>query len=126
MRKTQIVVDRDRITNSFYFSGGIMLERNYQAGLIKRIKEMFPGCEVLKNDPENHQGIPDLTILYGNRWAMLEVKQHENSVRTESQEYYVDRYGTMSFAGFIYPENEEEILNDLQRSFHSRRATRVS
>lgn len=102
-----------------------MLERDFQAALIKRIKKRFPGCEVLKNDPENHQGIPDLIILYGNTWAMLEVKRSHSAVRTESQEYYVEIYGAMSFAGFIYPENEEEMLSDLQRSFESRRPARI-
>jgi hypothetical protein len=49
-------------------------ENAYQAKLIRKLKRMFPDCEVLKNDPNYLQGILDLTILWGPYWAMLEVK----------------------------------------------------
>ena len=43
--------------------------------IIKKIKEMLPGCIVMKNDPNYIQGIPDLLILYRDRWAALECKR---------------------------------------------------
>ena len=45
------------------------LERDFQGQLIKDIKQMFPGCIVMKNDSSYIQGIPDLLILYKDKWA---------------------------------------------------------
>ena len=95
------------------------LERNYQAELIKKIKTIFPGSMVLKNDPDYIQGFPDLTILYKDRWAVLECKREKKASHQPNQDYYIDKLGEMSFAAFIYPENEEEVLNALQRSLES-------
>lgn len=94
-----------------------MLESVYQAKLIKKLKIRFPGCVVLKNDTDYIQGIPDLTILYKDMWALLEVKAAFDSAERPNQSYYVGKLGEMSFAAFIYPENEKEVLNALQRSF---------
>lgn len=96
-------------------------ERDYQPILIARLKEMFPGCIVLKNDCEYIQGFPDLTILYRNKWAALETKRSANAPHQPNQDYYIDLLDQMSFASFIFPENEEEVLNELQRAFKSRR-----
>lgn len=103
-----------------------MLERRYQANLIKKLRDMFPGCVILKNDPEYTQGILDLTILYGSKWALLEVKASADSPVQPNQEFYARQLSRMSFAAFIYPENEEEVLRDLQRTFRPRRKTRVA
>jgi hypothetical protein len=78
---------------------------------------MFPGCIVLKNDPNYLQGIPDLVIFWHDRWAMLEVKKSANASHQPNQDYYVDLTNRMSFARFIYPENKGEVLNELQQSF---------
>ena len=48
-------------------------ENEFQASLIKEIKERFPGAIVLKNDPNYIQGMPVLTVLHSDGWAMLEV-----------------------------------------------------
>jgi len=103
-----------------------MLESKYQAHVIKRLRRTFPGCLVMKNDTNYLQGIPDLTILYGTKWAVLEVKPSLDADVQPNQNYYVEWLNTMSFAAFIYPENEEAVFNDLQQSLHSRRATRIS
>jgi hypothetical protein len=101
--------------------GEVVLESVYQAELIRRLRNRFLGCLILKNDSSYIQGIPDLTILYRNRWAMLEVKASENSPEQPNQEFYVTTLDAMSFAAFIYPENEEEVLDDLQSAFERRR-----
>ncbi len=95
----------------------ISLESKFQARLIKDLKIIFPGCIVLKNDPNYIQGIPDLTILYRDRWATLEVKQSEKARHQPNQDYYVDTMNVMSYSRFIYPENKEEILYELQQAF---------
>ena len=92
------------------------LERDFQAKLIKELKVMFKGCIIVKNDPNYIQGIPDLLILYNDRWAALEVKKSATPHHQPNQEYYVDLMNEMSFAAFIYPENKEEILYELQQA----------
>ena len=103
-----------------------MLERNYQARLIRRLRREFPGCVVLKNDTDYLQGIPDLTILYRSTWAVLEVKASANATAQPNQAFYIEQLNDMSFAAFIYPENEEEVIRELQRTFQPRRKARVS
>lgn len=97
------------------------LENKYQGELIPRIKERFPGCEVLKNDPQYIQGIPDLTVITADGWALLETKKDAKAQKQPNQEHYVNRFNAMSFSAFIYPENEEEVLDALERSFEARR-----
>lgn len=93
-----------------------MLESEYQASLIKRLKRIFPGCIVIKNDSSLFQGIPDLTIMHGRHWAMLEVKAGANARLQPNQEYYVDQWDKLSFAAFIYPENEAEVIDALRQA----------
>lgn len=95
----------------------MMLESKFQAQLIKDLKKLFPGCIVLKNDPNYLQGIPDLLILWRNRWATLEVKKAANASHQPNQDYYVGKMNEMSFSRFIYPENKKEVLRELQQSF---------
>jgi len=101
-------------------------ESQYQAQLIKRISKRFPGCEILKNDSALKQGIPDLTILWYGCWAMLEVKISEDAPHQPNQDFYVKKLGEMSFAAFIYPENEEAVLNELEEEFQNHRTARLS
>lgn len=103
-----------------------MTENAYQGRLIKKLKRMFPGCEILKNDPNLRQGILDLTIFWEDKWAMLEVKASSRAPEQPNQDWYVRRFNEMSFAAFIFPENEEEVLTALQEAFSSRRTTCVS
>lgn len=101
------------------------LENKYQAELKDRIEERFPGSIVLKNDPTFFQGIPDLTVLYSNKWATLEVKPYEKAPHRPNQDYYVELMNGMSFSAIIFPENEEEVLNELQRAFEHSGSTRI-
>lgn len=103
-----------------------MYERDFQANLIKEIEERFPGCIVLKNDASYIQGIPDLLILYKDKWCILEVKKSKSSSHQPNQDYYINLFREMSYASFIDPENKEEILNEIQSAFGIRRSSRVS
>jgi hypothetical protein len=93
-----------------------MLEKDYQAKLIKKIKKRLPDSIVMKEDANYKQGIPDLIVLNQNNWAALEVKKSENASKRPNQEYYVDKMNSMSFASFIYPENEEDVLNAMEQA----------
>lgn len=94
-----------------------MLERDFQRDLIKELKNRYPGCFVLKNDPKYKRAIPDLTILYLDKWATLEVKASAKSTHQTNQDLTVERMNSMSFSAFIFPENKEEILHELDGFF---------
>lgn len=96
-----------------------MLERNFQSGLIKEIKKRLDGCFVLKTDPNYIQGLPDLLILYNNKWAALEVKRSENAHHQPNQDFYISTMSKMSFASFISPETKKEVLNALCKALQS-------
>jgi hypothetical protein len=96
-----------------------MLENKFQANLIKELKVIFPGCMVLKNDSSYIQGIPDLLVLYKNKWASLECKKTISAKKQPNQEHYVGLMNKMSFSRFICPENKEEVLDELQQAFKS-------
>lgn len=98
-----------------------MLESKFQGALIKELKTLFPGCLVLKNDPNYIQGFPDLTVLYRDKWALLESKREPKASHRPNQDYYIDIADGMSFARFICPENKQEVLHELQQAFESRR-----
>lgn len=103
-----------------------MRESEYQARLIKKLKAMFHNCVILKNDANYMQGVPDLLILFENRWAMLEVKMDLMAPVQPNQEYYIMLFDEMSFASFINPDIEEGVLNELQHAFGLSREARVS
>lgn len=119
---------------SFYFLGvNAMIESNFQKKVRKELKERYPGCYVLKNDANYIQGIPDLLVLYKDKWAMLEVKKDKATARSAmkggsggrpNQAIHVNRLNEMSYAAFIYPENKEDIFNELDRTFNYERNTR--
>ena len=94
-----------------------MAENRFKTNLNRELKRMFPGCIILHMDPTEIQGIPDLLILYRNKWAALEGKDYADAPRRPNQDYYVDLMDKMSFASFIYPENKDEVLSELVSYF---------
>ena len=99
-----------------------MLESSFQAKLKKEIKERFPGCIVTKLDSTNLQGIPDLLVLYKDKWATLECKRdlsYKTSKKQPNQEYYISKMNKMSFSRFVGPDNKEEVLNEMEQLFKS-------
>ena len=98
-----------------------MLERDFQKNLIQELKERFPGCVVMKNDSSYIQGIPDLTVLYRDRWVVLELKRASGSSRRPNQSFYVEKLNEMSYAAYIHPGNKEKVLDEVQRSFKTGR-----
>lgn len=98
---------------------GRLLESAFQKEVIDEIKAMFPGCIAIKNDSSYIQGFPDWTILWKDKWAVLEAKRDLNSNYQPNQEYYISELNKMSFARMICPENKEEVLNELYTTFRA-------
>ncbi len=94
-----------------------MRENKFQSNLKKELKEMFPGCMITKLDSGDIQGIPDLLILYKDKWATLENKRNAKATHQPNQDYYVEKMNNMSFSSFIYPENKDEVLKKLRKKF---------
>lgn len=103
-----------------------MIESIYQRKVIRILRELFPGCVILRNDPTFIQGVPDIIILFNDRWAMLEFKRSDKAGKRPNQTYYVDMLNNMSYASFISPENEEEVIYDLQCALGAVGPSRVS
>jgi len=94
-----------------------MLENAYKQRLIQTLYFLYPTSIITHMDPCEIQGIPDILILYNNRWATLEGKKSSEESFRPNQLYYIDLMNKMSFSRAIYPENEKEVLNDLHNFF---------
>ena len=97
------------------------LESLFQSDLKKDLADIFPGCVIIKNNPNYQQGIPDLIILFRNKWAVLECKRSEADPYRPNQEYFLEFWNSMSFASVIHPPNYEEVLHALQAAFRTAR-----
>lgn len=96
------------------------LESKFQKELMDKIRKQHPGCVILKNDSSYIQGFPDWTILYKDKWAVLEAKRSKNAAKQPNQEYYVDTLNNMSFSRFVFPENSEEVLEEISKYFNDK------
>lgn len=94
------------------------LESKFQKELMDKIRQRYPGCVILKNDSSYIQGFPDWTILYRDKWAVLEAKRSKNAAKQPNQEYYVNTLNDMSFSRFVFPENSEEVLEAISKYFN--------
>ena len=108
----------------FFFWRIYMLENRFQKKILDELKIIFPNAIFLKNDSSIIQGFPDLLILNGNKWAALEVKTSRLAKVQPNQKYYIDVLDSMSYASFIFPENEKDVLNELQKALRIRGTTR--
>lgn len=100
------------------------LESKFQKEFIDEVKARYPGCIALKNDSSYIQGFPDWTLLYEDKWAVLEMKRDRGAKKQPNQEYYVDILDKMSFSRFVYPSNKDEVLDDLDILFKRKRRPR--
>lgn len=94
-------------------------ESDFQKELIGELRDRFEGCVITKLDANYIQGIPDLLVLYKNKWATLECKKSSRATHRPNQDRWVERLDKMSFSRIIFPENKEEVLNELQQSFET-------
>ena len=116
-KKYSPIVREKEYLSIFFFGGDLeMKENEYQAKLIKKLKKRFPESYVIKEDASYIQGIPDLLVLYKDKWGTLEVKASAKAAHQPNQDYHVKRMNDMSFSSFICPETEKEVLDEMERS----------
>lgn len=96
-------------------------EGRFKDDLNRELLSRFPGCYILKNDPSYLQGVPDILVIWNDRWAMLEAKRASGAARQQNQDYYINLFNEKSFAAFIHPGNMEEVLDGLESAFQARR-----
>jgi hypothetical protein len=97
-----------------------VLESQFKRRFKDRLEEVFPGCVILDIDPINNRSMPDTIFLYDRFWAALEFKKSINSSKRPNQEYWITELAEMSAAYFVYPENQEEVMSELQKQLLSR------
>jgi len=103
-----------------------MTETTFKKKFLDRVKDRFPGCEILRGNASTQQGMVDHIILYGPHWAGLEFKKSRSAKEQPNQDHFVKRLDDMSFGAFVYPENEEEVFDALEQAFTASRRTRIS
>lgn len=91
-------------------------ESKFKRELIRKLKEQYPGAVILKNDANDKIGIPDHLMLYGRHWIAFEAKASQHAAHRPNQDYWVNLLNSMSFASFVYPQNEGWFLHEVQRS----------
>lgn len=93
------------------------LESEFKQAFFKEVKGMLSGCVIITGNSASQQGIPDTLILFRDKWAALEFKRSATAKKRPNQPYFIEKFGEMSFASFVYPENKEEVLNALREAF---------
>lgn len=98
------------------------LESQFKTKIAGQLTVLLPYCVLLKNDEQFMPGIPDMLILYQDRWAMLEFKRSAPRRKQDyepNQEYYLRKFNDMAFASVIYPDNASLVLQELVDWFHA-------
>lgn len=95
------------------------LESKFKKAFLDELRDSFPGCVVITGNSATQQGIPDTLILFNDRWAALEFKRTPSASRQPNQSYFIEKFGEMSYASFVYPENKEEVFDAIRETFRA-------
>ena len=94
------------------------LERDFQRRIVRKLRDRYQDALVMKTDPNQIQGIPDILILAHGRYAFLEFKRSGKASHRPNQDYYCTKINQDGgFASFIDPSNETDVLSDLDDYF---------
>ena len=93
------------------------LEKLFQREVKDDIYNTMTEVTVIKTDPTDLQGMPDLLVLYQGRFAALEVKRNADASHRPNQDIYIERLRHKGFAEFIYPENKDKVLKNMYSYF---------
>lgn len=97
-----------------------MRESKFKALFLADIQETFPDAILVTNTNNGIQGFPDTTIFgERSRVAHLEFKDAWNAKVQPNQPEYIMDLNKKSFARFVYPENADEVTEDLYAYLNS-------
>lgn len=104
-----------------------MLERTFKKRFREKLIAMKPDIEIFEPNPTQRRSSPDMLLFDGipdeenpiQVWAALEFKASKNSSHRPNQDYRVSRLSKKGYASFVYPENEMEVLDELEKLFPS-------
>ncbi len=95
-----------------------MLENLFKKYVKKRIIDRFPNLDLDFITPTN-RSMPDMIIIAPIVWAALEFKRSEGASLRPNQDYHIMRLNEKGYATFVFPENVEEVLDELEILFLS-------
>ena len=98
-----------------------MLESEFKKYTKNRIIDRFPNLDldIIDINAYNFRSMSDLVILGPEVWAALEFKRSKDSSHRPNQDYHIARLNKKGYATFVYPENLEEVLDELEVLFSS-------
>jgi len=98
-----------------------MLESAFKKNFITELNVRLAPIDLEYIHTRSHnRSFPDLLILGpGSTWAALEFKAAEEADHQPNQAWYINRLNHWAYATFMYPENREEVLGDLEKLFTS-------
>ena len=94
-------------------------EAKFQSNLKKSLKSKFDDCYIFKTNCNEMQGAPDLLVAWRGKCGYLECKRSATASHRPNQDYRVNKINEEGgFARFIYPENRDEVLKEMEEFFN--------
>ncbi len=94
-----------------------MLESEFKEIVKDEIRDRFPDLD-LDFVTTISRSMPDMIILApACYWAALEFKRSKNSPHRPNQDHHIERLRKKGYATFVYPENLEVVLDELEILF---------
>ena len=95
----------------------MQLENAWRDSKLRPFLDSLPECEYFIIEAVSIRALPDIIGVWRGLPFYLEVKRSEDELgcpRTKLQEYTLKKFEKAgAFASFIYPENVQEILQEL-------------
>lgn len=112
MRGTEVVIPS-------FLEKKMLLESKFKKDTIRRISRKFSKLDLDFIDTSMYRSVPDTFIIAPYVWAALEFKRSEDAPQRPNQNHHIERLNRKGYASFVFPENVEEVLNDLEVLFLS-------
>lgn len=90
-------------------------EVDFQSKFISKLRKLGCKCYKQQMNATTRAGTPDYIVLVGPVWIMLEFKRSKNAPKRPGQQQNIDWANEVSFGYFCYPENADEVYNEIKR-----------